>query len=377
MDYMKPTKYNKEFGNLLIKSKVIKYVCKKCGSKMDENSNNIDCKFCGEKCALTEINYIDTENGKKRILTKEITNMIIDIRTEIITLLEKNLIKPENGLKSIYNKIIKYHEFANKENVKVTELINILHPQLLNKKELVGCLQKEHATTMAIDFPIEIKKSKESNRQKIMICALDSLPPDLSNLNHWNKFYLPSLSQEEYLECHKKYITPWAPFSLIDNWKFEKGSFKQNISFFLTLFDDFDLYVTDIYKLFYRIEKKRSTGMHGENEMKLFNSILQSEIEIIKPDAIVTLGNNSRNALLNFLKVAPEKWGDDVQSKNNWNIGNMKTKIISIPHISGAANGAKSKILKNIKYSDVAGDNTVKLAGIVIKNIKQGEAENL
>ncbi len=294
--------------------------------------------------------------------------MIININPKIISLLEENLIKPKNGLNSIYDRIIKYHEFANKEEIEENELIRILHPQLLNKEELAVFFQKEHATTMAIDFPIEIRKSKSSNRPTIMICALDSLPPDTtvnSFENHWKKFF----SEANYLECLSKHITPWAPFSLIDNWKFEKGSFKQNISFFSTLFNDYDLYVTDIYKLFYRIGNKRSTGMHGVNEVEIFNCILQSEIEIINPDAILTLGNNSRNAVLNFLKVAPEKWFDDVQAKNNWNRGNVKTKIISIPHISGAANGAKSKIIKNPKYNDVVGENTVKLAGIVIKNI--------
>lgn len=304
--------------------------------------------------------------------------MIVDINPEIISLLEDKLIKPKDGLKVIYDNIKKYHELSNKGNALDLnkELVDVLHPSLLNKNQLVTCLQKENATTMAIDFPIEIRESKNFHRPTLMICALDSLPPDTSKKSfekHWEKFF----SEANYLECLSKHITPWAPFSLIDNWKFAKGSFKQNISFFSTLFNDYDLYVTDIYKLFYRIDNKRSTGMHKEDEIELFNIILQSEIEIIKPDAIVTLGNKSRNALLNFLKVAPEKWGDDVQAKNNWNIGNMKTKIISIPHISGAANGAKSKILKNIKYSDVAGDNTVKLAGIVIKNIKQGEAENL
>jgi len=302
--------------------------------------------------------------------------MIIDINPEIISLLEEKLIKPKDGLTDIYDRIKKYHELSNLVETEENQLIKILHPQLLNKKELTGCLQKERATTMAIDFPVEIRQSNSTNRPTLMICALDSLPPDTSNNsfeNHWKKFF----SIENYLESLGKHITPWAPFSLIDDWKFEKGSFKQNISFFSTLFNDFDLYVTDIYKLFYRIDKKRSTSMHGENEIKLFNSILQSEVEIVKPDAIVTLGNNSRNALLNFFKVVPEKWGDDVQAQNNLNIGNRKTKIISIPHISGAANGAKSKILKNTKYSDVAGDNTIKLAGIIIKNIKKGEAENL
>lgn len=303
-------------------------------------------------------------------------NMIIDINPQIISLLEEKLIKPKNGLKDIYDRIKKYHELSNKGNAIGNELVDVLHPSLLNKNQLVTCLQKENVTTMAIDFPIEIRESKNFHRPTLMICALDSLPPDTSDNsfeNHWKIFF----SKENYLESLGNHITPWAPFSLIENWKLEKGSFKQNISFFSTLFNNYDLYVTDIYKLFYRINNKRSTGMHGENEIKIFNSILQSEIEIIKPDAIVTLGNNSRNAVLNFLKVAPEKWLDDVQAKNNWNSGNVKTKIVSIPHISGAANGVKSKIIKNPKYNDVSGENTVKLAGIVIKNIERGVAENL
>jgi uracil-DNA glycosylase len=134
--------------------------------------------------------------------------------------------------------------------------------------------------------------------------------------------------------------------------------------------------VTDVYKLFYRLEepinkKSNSDFDFIELETTLHFSILNNEIETIKPKAIITLGNNSRNTLLNHMKIKTEKW-DDIQL-NYWQLeSNTKLiPLISIPHISGAANGTSSLILK--KYPGLTGTKNEKLAKLVhlkLKNFK-------
>jgi hypothetical protein len=64
--------------------------------------------------------------------------------------------------------------------------------------------------------------------------------------------------------------------------------------------------------------------------------------------------------------VKAQNWHKDLQTYS-W-IDN-KTKILSIPHISGAANGAKSKIIKNLRYSHINGSQNEKLAKIIIENL--------
>jgi hypothetical protein len=166
----------------------------------------------------------------------------------------------------------------------------------------------------------------------------------------------------------------WTPFSLIDNIKTGEKSFKSNYLFFAELIKYYNVYVTDIYKLFYRLEEPKNKKSNSDSdfielETTLHFSILNNEIETIKPKAIITLGNNSRNTLLNHMKIKTEKW-DDIQL-NYWQLeSNTKLiPLISIPHISGAANGTSSFILK--KYPELTGTKNEKLAKLVHLKLKK------
>ncbi|OFY25306.1 MAG: hypothetical protein A2X02_09860 [Bacteroidetes bacterium GWF2_29_10] len=295
--------------------------------------------------------------------------MEININEEIITLLENNLINPEKGLTNIFNEIKKYYKSNEDESA---EHRRILHPNLLKKSELVGelgeKLKDKTIRTMAIDFPIEINWEKNSKRPKIMICALDPYPHDSTDNKHWSTFF----SKENNFKELERYISPWAPFSLIDNWELKKGSNKY-IPFFSTLFKEYDLYVTDIYKLFYREGDKKSTNLHSKEIKKHFKFILEKEVEIIKPTAIVTLGNVARDGLLKIINnKKAENWDEDVQ-KYKWI--DDKTTIISIPHVSSRAYKAKTNILKAKKYENKETKeitDNMKLANIVLYNIKNG-----
>jgi hypothetical protein len=285
----------------------------------------------------------------------------INIENKIIDLLEEALIKPKDGLNSIYDRILMYYERSQKISGKPTEddlknLNEILPPNLLSKDDLVGgfsYLREEKLRTIAIDFPILISKLGE-NRKKIMVCALDSFPSNTGD--------------------YTNSIIAWAPFSLNYNWNLATRSSKQNIAFFSVLLESADLYVTDIFKIFYRRglagTDYRSNQDQNYTTVKLdmHKSILEQEIEIIKPDLILTLGNKSRDVIYSIIKAPIEKWSDDIMS-GIW-LDN-KTPVISIPHISGAANGAKAKVLNNPKYENVKAKGNQKLAHILLGRMTQ------
>ena len=282
----------------------------------------------------------------------------IEIDNKIIVLLENTLVKPSNGLKEIYDRIKAYYNRSLEINVKPTqddlhELNEILPNDLLSKHDLVGgfsYLKQEEIRTIAIDFPILI--SNNFNKKKIMICALDSLPPNIGGIT--------------------ESINVWAPFSLNYNWNLATKSSKQNIIFFNTLLECANLYVTDLYKLFFRRglegtdNRSNQDHYYTSKNVETHKYILEQEIEIIKPDLILTLGNNSRNVIYSITNTPVKKWDDDIMS-GTWLDG--VTKIVSIPHISGAANGAKSKLLKNSKYENIQAKGNKKLAHILLSEI--------
>lgn len=282
----------------------------------------------------------------------------IKIDNKIIDLLESNLIKPKQGLKDIYDRIQMYYlrslEVKGKPtNFDLNDLNKILPATLLSTQDLVGgfsYLKHEEIRTIAIDFPILISNSY--NKKKIMICALDSLPPNVGGIT--------------------TSISAWAPFSLNYNWNLADKSGKQNIPFFSILLNQADLYVTDLYKLFFR------KGMEGTDyrsnqdkkytidNIEMHKYILEKEIEIVQPDLILTLGNNARNVIYAITNSPIKNWDNDIMS-TIWLDG--KTKIFSIPHISGAANGAKAKLLNNPKYENIKAKGNKKLAFILLEGM--------
>lgn len=158
----------------------------------------------------------------------------------------------------------------------------------------------------------------------------------------------------------------WVPFSIINNPAGQtKHSEKENLAFFHTLLDTYDLYVTDIFKLFYRQENRVSNTISEFRKLPVHCTILDAEIQIVNPSVILTLGNNARDAISEILSLPKPKWTDEIYK--------TKTKrgieVVMVPHISGAANGSKAPILKNTAYADVSGKNNVKYAQIIVKTL--------
>jgi hypothetical protein len=284
---------------------------------------------------------------------------------QIIQLLEDEFICPENGLDQIYSQIEQYAD-----NQKLNSIQNGVAENLKSPFSQIYQDFSASITTMAIDLPVFLSNNSK-NKKTIMVCAMDSLPPLPTN-PFWDNHQID----------FKKDIGFWAPFSVIDDWKNPTGSMRTNIPFFETLLAEYNIYITDIYKLFFRVEKENVwvnsnsigsyTNLCDQKGVHIHGKILAQEIEIIQPEAIITLGNASRNTLLQinanmgFNAQNPFGWKDDLQAY----LWADKIKIIASTHISGAANGAKSAILKNSQYAHIEGKyQNERLAKIILQKL--------
>jgi hypothetical protein len=207
-------------------------------------------------------------------------------------------------------------------------------------------LKELNVRSIGIDFPIKLSRGK--NRPVLMVCAMDPLRTD-------NEQKLP-----------EDKLTDWVPFSVIKNpAKEKKYSEKENLQFFNTLLKDFDLYLTDIYKLFYRDGTKISNKIKTYTDLSIHREILETEINCIKPTAILTLGNGARDAICELFKIYPPTWNTEIFKINPDN----GCSLVMVPHISGAANGSKAPILNNVSYQDIPGNNNTKYANIILKEL--------
>jgi len=277
--------------------------------------------------------------GKWDGVINTMNDIQISITPDITKLLQEKLIRPTTGLIPIYNSL-KY--YFNQQY----GFINDIVPQdyTLRVDDLVGVfsyLQQKVIRTVGIDFPIYLSKGR--NRPILMICALDPL------------------REEDEGQLNPNIISDWVPFSIINNLaKATKHTEKENLIFFHTLLEKYDLYVTDVYKIFFREGEKNSNSISSYTSLAVHNDILHSEIDLVKPSAILTLGNDARDVVSYLMKITPPKWSDTVDKTNVNGID-----VIMVPHISGTANGAKSPILKNFKFSELPGENNEKYARII------------
>lgn len=284
---------------------------------------------------------------------------------QLIALLEEQLIQPQQGLSAIYADLISYSQYFQLPNQLNCSLADFRAPL----RHYLQHLQPD-ITTLAIDLPIYFKAEKQTD-QTLMICAMDPLPP-LPTSSFWEGKTIRL--QEE--------VGFWAPFSLIDNWEQPTGSMKSNLPFFRTLLQTHNLYITDIYKLFFRIQKQNQlvnsnstrayTQLQNEKGENLHGAILAKEIECVKPQAIITLGNAARQQLLaineleNGAMQQSQKWAANIQHYK-WR---QTLPILASPHISGAANGTKAAILNNPDFAAISGKyQNERLARIILSQL--------
>jgi len=263
---------------------------------------------------------------------------------DIESMLSRELLHSNESIKNIYTWI---NDYFSKEFRLAGEFS--AQGMTLRKEELTpyfDIIKNNSVRTIGIDFPVLL--SKGENRPVMMVCAMDPLRNDTVDKQPSDE------------------IGYWVPFSIINNpvWQ-TKHSEKENLSFFHTLLDTYDLYVTDIFKLFYRKENRVSNTISEFRSLPVHRTILDAEIQIVKPSVILTLGNNARDAMCELLSLPRPQWTNKIYTTKDQN----GIDVVMVPHISGAANGTKAPILNNPAYDGISGKNNVKYAQIIIKSL--------
>jgi len=265
-------------------------------------------------------------------------NLLGKYSLEIIALLESNLINPKAGLLKQYQLLEVYGTND------VDSETGFVSKQFLNP-EFSTLIEVDESSNLAIDLPIYL--ANESSKVNVMICAMDPL----SYHSNDNK------------------IGIWNPFSILRNPEKHKGSDASNYAFFKPLKNDFNLYITDIYKLYFMYKGKKSNKIIDYTILTSHKAILEQEIKIIKPEFILTLGKPSKTALLKIfnsknVQLIPTL----IEGVEVYEFKDPAVKIICLPHISGLASGAKNKLLasKNIEGKYI----NEKLAYFVINILK-------
>jgi hypothetical protein len=173
-----------------------------------------------------------------------------------------------------------------------------------------------------IDLPVWFTE-KNSNRKKILILAMDPL------------------RSETTADQQRSTADFNSPFSIHLR---TKNNYFPSISL---LASTYDLYITDVFKLFYR-DKSNQKNMSNQSPdfltMAVHSELLQKEIALFEPSCVLCLGIHALNGLSKIEKFQPNK--SIVSELRNYNFKGIPT--FAIPHASGiAARWAKLFMEKN------------------------------
>lgn len=232
----------------------------------------------------------------------------IQISKEISNLINTELLSISNS--DVYNLLDK--------EIKVADLNQIFKSLLQNKSQLKN---------VGIDLPLSFG-DYHSAINKTMVVALDPKRNDKSNAIH-NKKTPVEISIGSIFSLHTE-----------EGKKTGKNSYWDFISY---ISNSGFVYVTDIYKIYYETKDETGQILLSNKDKALINkdkaliaakispyeqnvSILKKEIEIIKPDRIITLGKDAKNAVKKILEL-PEN-NDEVIMKHNGK------EFVFLPHIS-------------------------------------------
>lgn len=251
---------------------------------------------------------------------------------EIKDLISKYLIK-DVDIDEIYKKIVNY-----KEGDKTIEL---------DKEKLQSFYDQwsNNFSDFQIDLPFWVQSNE--NKKKIMIIGQDA--------NNSGK------ENSEKIKIN-------TPYSYHSN---ENNDYKKILD---KLKIDYNLYLTDLYKLFFWYKNTifntpvaaKSHQFPNYINDEIHYKILLEEINLIRPDLIVTFGNNARNAIsliskepINFKNLVSK---DNLKKGYNFVLDESFTiKFAPIPHPSNATRQSAwvsffeaNKIEKNMDRTDGA-----------------------
>jgi hypothetical protein len=183
-----------------------------------------------------------------------------------------------------------------------------------------------------VDLPIWIKKGK--NERKIMIIAMD-----------------PLRYKDNSGKIKPESITFNTPFT-IHNRELE-NNYNSHI---VELAENYDVYLTDAYKIFFRDSDKYDLVSNKNprfRDLCIHSNILLEEINHFNPNFILCLGKDSSLAIasLGKFKLQPiSKTKIQIQSLN---YSFQKIPVFCVPHASGSARGSAKKfmLMHNQTYS--------------------------
>ena len=288
----------------------------------------------------------------------------IDKQHRILSYLNQNLINFD--LETIYDQLAEYSQSYGKSHVN-----GVLRTKLQGSFKTINN-EFDPEVLLALNFPIFLESIKP-NAKTLMIIAKDSIP-------HIDDIYVTNYKKGVL----KNEIGFTTPFGIIDDWLRPTFLDRENIGFFNLLNSEYNIYITDIIKIGFKLPKRENWTNSNFFEddcnfdIKEINKelceIVSKEIEIIKPDAIVTIGNEARNTLLkinekNFKKNQKVLYWKDSLQMYQWN---SNIPIIASPHISSSGEDEKFKILNNPKNKDLfAVYNNEKLAKIILNEVSE------
>lgn len=178
---------------------------------------------------------------------------------------------------------------------------------------------------LGIDFPYWF--GNISAKKRIMVIGIDPL----RNENVFNK--VKADKNNDVLIG-----TPYALHSI----KMREGRTRPYWEFINSLSQDHFVYLTDIYKTFFYTDsskKERSYVYYKQHPSKLssIRNILEQEIELLKPDLIITLGKES---IVQLTEQKCNKLSRNI-SLNKTHLKNFPNiPIIPLVHLSGATRKA-------------------------------------
>ena len=229
-----------------------------------------------------------------------------NLQSKLTSLLSKHLFdysfhsKLENYFDCIYKNL--EIESENKLNFESIQFQNLNLFSSIAK-------QKINITNCGIDLPILLGKTN-SFQKKIMIVAMDPKRNSQSD-NTISLSTVFSLHNKSDRNTNKN-----------DYWRFIEPLTNKNL-----------VYITDVYKLYYEYQENNKTLLSNKDKSftgnkseyyKLHKFILNEEIKIIQPDMIITLGNESANALKTIQNI---KSNEIFETINN-------ITYLFMPHIS-------------------------------------------
>ncbi len=279
---------------------------------------------------------------------KQTNQLSVGIPDGIERLLQEKLVHPSDGLQGMYRWIGDCFGEQYHGKPAVVPAAPELRTGDLKGSFAETC--KSGVRNVGIDFPVLM--SKGTGRPVLMICALD---PNRDNVKDGSD---------------QGIVGSWVPFSIVNNpEKINNGKEQNNLLFFHTLLASYDLYLTDVYKVFYRDQNtgKVSNQIPAYTVIPDHRALLEEEIRLVKPAALLTLGRAARAAVgrIHGLQM-PNRFEDRIQKVQ----ADSGLPILPVPHISATANGAKYSILNNPDYAEIPGGHNVKYANIILQSLR-------